>query len=74
MYESKLILGRVDSNVECPFKVKNSIGIPCSFTCDKPDANGLINCPIARLDDNNLRYEYNRNKYAAGRIGDFDPV
>ena len=74
MYQSKINNGMVDSNKVCPFKENNSIGISCTFLCNTPDEDGMINCAIARLDDSNLKYEHDRAAYEAGKIGDFLPV
>ena len=73
-YESKLDKGRVRADSPCPFKERNSVGIPCKMGCPKADVDGKINCSFARLDDNNMREAHDRMIYQAKRIGDFLPV
>jgi len=73
-FKSKLQDGKVNADTPCPFKVHNSVGIPCLFDCGEPDNNGMINCAIARLDDSNEKYLHERSEFESKRIGDFPPV
>lgn len=65
--------GHVQADTICPFKVRNSVGLPCGFDCGEPNEDGLINCAIARLDDMNERYLHYRSEFESKRIGDFPP-
>lgn len=73
-FKSKLMDGHVQAGTICPFKERNSIGLPCGFDCGEPDDNGMINCAIARLDDSNEKYLHEMSEFENGKIGDFSPV
>jgi len=64
----------VPADAICPFKDRNSVGVPCQITCNEPNDDGLINCAIARLDDSNYKYLYELAEYELLKIGDFEPV